>query len=621
MAMDFFEHQERARKRTGVLVLLFVVAVVATVAVLNVIAAMIFVRSGEQLLPVLGLTTLAVLATIAVGAMVKTAQMASGGRAVAEALGGRLLTPAGADADERRALNVVEEMAIASGLPVPAVYVLQDASINAFAAGRTPQDSVIGLTDGCMRRLTRDELQGVVAHEFSHIFHRDTTLNMRLVGWLGGILALSLIGRAILRGSRYSSRKNNGGPMAVGLALFVVGIVGYFFGRLIQSAVSRQREFLADASAVQYTRNPDGLAGALERISRGVGSQLEAPRTAEFSHFLFAEGLTSMFATHPPIAERVRRIRGLGAAMKEPGAQAPARAVAAPGASDPPRIAPEWSGANAPRVVSAAAVQHAVQHAGEVTPVSLEAAREIIASLPRALVHAAHHPFDARAVVVGLLLSPDPRMQGRQRARIRDADGRLSEALASIEVSLAAVRPWQRLPLLEMCAASLTLLSPQQYHEFKAVLADVVGADDAVDRFEWIVRVVLRRAVEKRGSGGGARVSPTPQDARLVTSVLSYSGARTVAEAEHAWQRASHANPGLQGALVPAKECSLDALDAALGALDMLSPRHKRQVVEGCTAAVCADGRTTPVEAELLRAVCAGMGVPMPPLQADAIEE
>lgn len=652
MAMDFFEHQEQARRRTGVLVVLFIAAVICTVVSVNLLALVAFGALGGKggagaAGGIVVVTTLSVLAVVGIGSLVKSAQMSAGGVAVAEALGGRPLRPDTRDPDERRVLNVVEEMAIASGLPVPPVYILEDDTINAFAAGRTHTDSVIGLTRGCVQRLTRDELQGVVGHEFSHIFHQDTRLNVRLVAMLGGIFVLALIGRGILRSMRFSrSSKNNNAPLLFGLGLLVIGSVGYFFGRLIQSAVSRQREFLADASAVQYTRNPDGLAGALEKIARGAGSEISAPRATEFSHFFFASGLQSLFATHPPPDERIRRIRGLnvaamdartalvgqgahvalhersGADGRAPGRGSPAGPAGRTSASVVPPIPPiahpsamaAAIAAASNAVVSASSTRAAVAEAGSLAPAQIDRARGILDGLPAALVHAAHHPFDARAVVIGLLLSGNGAAQERQIGMVRTADPRLEPSLRALAPTVASLRPEQRLPLLEMSASALALLSPHQYAEFAALLSAIIGADGEVDRMEWTVRVVLRRAIERRGSADERTRRPTPADGALVVSVLAYSGARTQAEAEAAWQSARQSDSSLPAALLPADACTLDALDEALAALDRSAPDMKRAVVAGCVAAVCADGQTTATEAELLRAICDGVGVPVPPV-------
>src|SRR5690606_28971990 len=242
-----------------------------------------------------------------------------GGSVVAGLLGGLPVNPATDDPDERRLVNVVEEMAIASGVPVPAIYVLPgEESINAFAAGYGVHDAAVAVTRGALKHLTRDELQGVIAHEFSHILNGDMRLNIRLIGLLHGLLLLALIGRVLLRsgGRSRGRRKEKGGSVQValiGLGLVLLGYIGVFFGKLIKAAASRQREYLADAAAVQFTRNPEGIAGALKKIGAlGAGSRIVHPRAEELSHLYFASGLRSsfagLFATHPPLVERIRRI-------------------------------------------------------------------------------------------------------------------------------------------------------------------------------------------------------------------------------------------------------------------------------------------------------------------------
>jgi len=329
--MDFFAHQDAARRNTKRLVVYFALAVVAIVgAVYTAVRLILFgvlLKQGQDVPAfwdpqVFTVTAGITLAVILVGSVYKIVALRQGGDAVAWMLGGRLLDPATTDLAERRLLNVVEEMAIASGVPVPQVYVLdKEKGINAFAAGFTPQDAVIGVTDGTVRLLSRDELQGVIAHEFSHLLNGDMRLNLRLIGVLHGILVIALIGYMILRSLRFSgggrsSKKGGGGVIAIllfGLALLIIGWVGVFFGRLIKSAVSRQREFLADAASVQFTRNPDGLAGALKKIGGyGTGSRLTAPKAEEASHMFFGNALKphqfAALETHPPLGQRVRRI-------------------------------------------------------------------------------------------------------------------------------------------------------------------------------------------------------------------------------------------------------------------------------------------------------------------------
>lgn len=620
MAMDFFESQERAKRNTGVLVALFVVGVVATVASVHLLLSFTIGRGNPMDPRMLLLAGGSVGAVVLVGTLVKQVQMSHGGRAVAEALGGRMIDPGSRDPSERKILNIVEEMAIASGMPVPPVYVMDDDAINAFAAGNSPKDAVIGVTAGCIRELDRDELQGVVAHEFSHVFHQDMRLNMRLVAWLGGIFAISMVGRLILRsmrGVRSSRDKNNGAAVAamLGIGLFLIGIVGYFFGRIIQSAVSRQREYLADASAVQYTRNPEGIAGALERIGRSAtGSRVSAPAAAEFSHFFFADGVAALFSTHPPLEERIRRIRGL---RPPAGAGAPTAIGTAPVGDVPARTAPVAAAALAGTAVDASRVRSARAEIGSLDATRIEAARSLVGSIDPRMLAAAHEPFDARAAVVRLLLSADLGERMRQLAIVRANDRGLAEASAGL--AGCTVRPADRLPILELCAPSIAMLAPAQYAAFRISLAQLMASDGELDRVEWMVRVVLRQAVEGRGASpvpNGPR--PTVDDAALVASVLAWSGASDQAAAGRAWAEARSSDPGLPAGPVPAARCTLDALDAALRALAQAGPGFKRRVVDACVAAVTADRRTTVEEAELLRAICASIGVPMPPIAATA---
>ena len=320
--MDFFEHQDQARKHTKVLVVYFVIAVGCIIASVYIASLLIFYgtgteqEAGEPLRklvlwnPQLFLyVVLGTLGVVIIGSLYKTAALAKGGSAVAESLGGRLISPNTTHPAERKLRNVVEEMAIASGVPVPKIYVLDDEKgINAFAAGHAPGDAAIAVTRGCMTLLNRDELQGVIGHEFSHILNRDMRLNLRIMGVIFGIVCLAVIGRVLI----YSRGGRDRNPlMFLGLALIVIGAIGVFFGRLIQAALSRQREFLADASSVQFTRNPAGLSGALQKIG-GAGSKLESAHAGEASHMFFGNGMGKPFlgalATHPPLATRIRAI-------------------------------------------------------------------------------------------------------------------------------------------------------------------------------------------------------------------------------------------------------------------------------------------------------------------------
>ncbi len=332
MATNFFDQQDAARRRTGLLIFYFGLAVVAIITSVYLAVTALFFATGQQqhggaLFDPARLAAVATIVGLVVvlGSLYKIIALQEGGAAVARLLGGRLIDPGSSVPGERKLLNVVEEMALASGTPVPPVYVLDnEAGINAFAAGFTPRDAVVSVSRGCMDHLTRDELQGVVAHEFSHLLNGDMRLNLRVMGLLHGILLIALIGEIVIRlagnsssSSRSESDRDSKGSSGLaffllGLALLVIGWAGVFFGRLIKCAISRQREFLADASAVQFTRNPDGIAGALKKIGGlAQGSRIESPHAEEACHLFFSMGvpaLSSLLATHPPLVERIRRI-------------------------------------------------------------------------------------------------------------------------------------------------------------------------------------------------------------------------------------------------------------------------------------------------------------------------
>ncbi|MDO9322225.1 MAG: M48 family metallopeptidase [Pseudomonas sp.] len=483
--MNFFEHQARAKRNSGRLILLLALAVICLIALTSVILMVLITRFGQAPLQLLsheapgyaadgslvtdwsliGAVTIAVISVVLLGSLYKTMQLSKGGKAVAERLGGRLINLAPQSPEERRVLNVVEEMAIASGTPVPPVYLLDDPSINAFAAGLTPQDAVIGITRGAIFLLSRDELQGVIAHEFSHIFHGDMRLNTRLVAVLHGILLLGLIGGQLLDSSNRSIRltsrindRNNTGVLilAIGCALWLLGYAGTFFGNLIKAAVSRQREFLADAAAVQFTRNDQSIAGALKKIGGYAGgSQLQASHAAEFSHMYFGPGihmaLGSLLATHPPLDERIRRVEPRWDGSF-PLVVLPAEAYAN-NVDAEAQVSANWdaaiSGLSAAPSYSPQAVEHAIEHIGEPQAAHLSAARNSLQRLAEPLKAAAHRSLDAQALVYGLLLSNEEPHQSKQlellRARLNPD---IAQVLQQLRGELSRLDADLRLPLL-----------------------------------------------------------------------------------------------------------------------------------------------------------------------------
>src|SRR5690606_21017161 len=427
--MQFFEHQDQARGRTTLLLVLFLGAVIALVGASSAAAhfALTFGLRPDELLSTnrwshVALAGALTFGIILLGSAYRMLQLRGGGEKVAETLGGTLASGSSPDILERRVVNVVEEMAIAAGLAVPPVYILRgEVGINAFAAGWSPDDAVIGVTQGALEGLKRDQLQGVIAHEFSHILNRDCALNMRLIGILHGIVLISIIGRVLMRagtGSTHRSRKDGGTAhfLLAGFAIWVFGSLGVLVARSIQAAVSRQREYLADASAVQFTRNPDGIAGALATIGSQT-SVLQSPHGGETSHMLIGEPTANFLgalASHPPLFDRIKRIlprwNGEFAALATP-----------PGtvrkSLEPPSSGPQPSGVDIAREVLRGGFLGAPPAAEPVIGAAilsdlestsnspnLDKARRLLALIPATLRNAAEDPFSARALILAWLV-------------------------------------------------------------------------------------------------------------------------------------------------------------------------------------------------------------------------
>ncbi|CAN5826326.1 M48 family metallopeptidase [soil metagenome] len=642
MTTDFFDRQDAAKRNTTRLVVLFVLAVLAIMVSIHVILAFAFGYLGADertrgvdvsLLADPAIAMLALIGTLLVvggGSLFKVAQLRGGGRVVAEQLGGRLLNPDTADPAERKLLNVVEEMAIAAGTTAPPVYLLeQEAGINAFAAGFSPEGAVIGVTRGAAEQLSRDELQGVIAHEFSHILNGDMRMNIRLIGLLHGILIIGILGYFVLRMTAFSGHRgrrsrdqgNAALPLlAVGAGLMVVGFLGTFFGNLIKAAVSRQREFLADASAVQFTRQPGGLAGALRKIGGlPAGSTIESPNAPEASHMFFGRGTSgfnALFSTHPPLKERIRRID-----PSWDGTFPDVAPVAPPAQAMPGTASGFATGGSGVRETFAA--QHALDHIGRPTDAHLRYAGRLLAGLPDRIRAAAHEPYGARALVYALLLDRDPDLRRTQLQHLeRAADaGVLEETLRLVPV-VAGLDTKARLPVVEIALPALRSLTAEQYRIFKQNVAVLVQADEAIDLFEWSLQRILLHDLDAHQDGAGPprerhrSLGPLQPQCEVLLSRLAYAGHQDDEGARAAFEAGRQALGMPQARMRAAGEADLAALDTALTDLEQAAPQVKRRVLEGAVACITADRQVTATEAELLRAVSASLGVPMPPLLA-----
>ena len=629
--MNFFEHQAQARKTSRRLVLLFMLAVLCVVAAVDFAFLLIFgganVPDGQALLSpsglaanagVLGVGSLLTVSVIGLASGVRAAALRSGGGRVARELGGTLVDPDTRDPRQRRLINVVEEIAIASGVPVPEVYVLaQEPGINAFAAGHSTADAAIAVTRGALESLDRAQLQGVIAHEFSHVLNGDMRLNIRLMAALFGILVLAIVGRRVIRGSYYVGRSREGGGALVllAVAVMIVGYVGLFFGRLIQAAVSRQREYLADASAVQFTRHPEGIGGALKRIAASAdGSTLQVD-SEEVGHMLFGSGRASrLFATHPPLIERIQRIepRFDPDELERVRAEMLAERQREPDPDETP-AAPQGGGVRD--------LGDWIERIGQPGQWELLLAAAVSAGLPDPLTRAAHSPQWAPALLAWALLSEHDEVRQRQMMIIAEGLG------ADVEQQVRALvgvqsrsRAEQRVPLFEMAFPMLRQRPLEDIERLEETIQALIRADGRVEVFEYLlgrlVRQLLWEATHPSAAPGPGRtpLARRLDDAAAVLAVLARHGHRDDDAARAAfdagWSRLSDAPP--PPAAFEAGTAWSEALDAALERLDRVRPEGKQALIAAIVTTAADDGEVRPSEAALVRAMAGLIHVPLP---------
>ncbi len=667
--MDFFEHQERARRGTFWLVLYFAIAVV--LVVLSVYAAAVVIvgfiewkQNEGQLrwwIPELfAAVTAATVIVIFTGSLFKIWQVSGSGEQVAQSLGGREVQANTRDLGERILLNVVEEMALAAGTPVPPVYILNDEEgINAFAAGTTPQNAVIGITRGAVDTLSRDQLQGVIAHEFSHILNGDMRLNVRLMGWLHGILLLALIGYFMLRmighggvRSNSSSGKKGDGGLVIAIllgsiALIVIGYVGVFFAQLIKAAVSRQREYLADASAVQFTRNPDGITGALKKIGGWQEhSKIKAASAEEASHMFFGSAmLTSLFATHPPLSDRIRRIdpqfsgqfpnvaatQHSASEIIDPRSLAIARGTLSGQVAGLTGAAPTRDLVKAHAVAVAGAQRIAeqpdsvVESIGHPTIEHIQQVHGLVDRLDPKLASSIRDPLSAIAVIYALLMAP-PESEVRERQwQVLDesADVLVLSEIKRVQNAVDQLVAEQRLPVACLALPALHQMSPAQTLEFQHTAGALIRADKRTTLFEFAVsRFIAKRLVARLHPQRAKPISHRPatefRDAfGIVLSTLAKVG--NANDPTTAFQLGLQAldehGAGLKSISMSASEqLSVPALDQALDQLELASPKARRSMLAAFTACISADRQVSVQEGELLRVIADALGSPVPPI-------
>jgi Zn-dependent protease with chaperone function/uncharacterized tellurite resistance protein B-like protein len=684
--MDFFERQEKAHRNTKLLVVYFVAGVAMLIAAIYLVCALIFTgvafrahkyRSAEDEVQIswwnpklfLGVAT-GTLAVVAIGSIFKTLELSQGGSAVATMLNGRLVPPTTPDPNERKLLNVVEEMAIAAGVPVPQVYVMDEENgINAFAAGHSTSDAVISVTRGAIKLLTRDELQGVIGHEFSHILNGDMRLNLRLMGAIFGIVCLAIIGRILLQVRGSDSKDKNPLPL-LGLALLLLGWIGFFFGRLIQAAVSRQREFLADASSVQFTRNPAGLSGALQKIGRySFGSHIEAPQAEQVSHMFFGNGVGEPFfglmATHPPITERIHAIdpawegkfpplapdqfetverAAISQLEHESGTPSLLNALASipeitgqppepssmgrdpfteivTGAIKEKRAADRTAARfPAPPVIAANSFLAGV---GAPNTAHLRYAEQIRNAIPENLKTAARDSLGASTIIYSLLLSGDESVRQKQlKGLATTVSSGAAQETAILWPRIEPIATHAKLPLVDLALPALRQLSRDQYQQFSKAIQELIEADNEIDLFEYVLQKVVLRHLDPHFNGARKPIiqyyslKPLAQDCAVLLSGLARLGEEVPEKVAAAFQQGAQPlsyAAQVELALVPAEQCDLSQVDAALNRLAQAAPQIKKNLLNACAQTVAADGLIQETEAEMLRAIADTLDCPLPP--------
>lgn len=641
--MDFFTQQEKARKKTGLLVLFFFLAVLLIISAIYGAISMVLLSNHSINSPfqpgiLLGVVA-GTLLIVGGGSLFKINQLREGGNAVATMLGAVPVSLDTKNLKEKQLLNVVEEMAIASGAGMPAVFVLEEPGINAFAAGWKTNDAVVCVTRGCLETLTRDELQGVVAHEFSHLLNGDMRLNIKLMGIIFGILVIGQIGYWVLRGSGSGTRvrskdKNSGGGaiIAIAIALLVIGYIGVFFGNLIKAAVSRTREYLADSSAVQFTRNPIGIAGALKKIGAVTdGSRISHHNASQASHMFFANGLSgfwsNIFATHPPLEKRIRCIDpafngdfsqiqiSVPAAQSSAAATGPVPGQQTPGASN---ISSGFQGGLRldPTVMLASV--------GSITQETVAYSSMLIQSIPSQVRLAILDKNGAQAVLFGMLLSKDSNVRDWQRATI---SANLPALMARIDETVPYLANIDRLAyatIATLAVNSLRTISESEYPLFTSTLKGLVEADGKINLFEYMLQRMVQSRIAPRflkDNTPGRTITSIETIApacAAVFSALAWEGSSNPVDAGYAFNNGAGLFPLTTLELLPREQYTIQLLDAALNQLDCLVPPVKKQVLAGCIAIAMTDNVINLNEAEFLRAVADALSCPMPPLMAPA---
>src|ERR1700704_5121233 len=638
--MDFFEQQHRARRRTWLMLVLFVLAVAAIVAAFDLICAIVYVWLFDARIPhsngllqqvprsVYLWSTLATLLVIGWGTASRLHQLSGGGVAVAELVGARHVKRDSGEPAERRLLNVVEEMALASGITVPLVFVMDDQrAINAFAAGYSPNQATVIVTHGALEQLNRDELQGVVAHEFSHILNGDMRLNIHLLGVIAGVVMIGSIGAFLMTGIRDGDDLRRAGTdirvFFLGLLLWLIGSIGVLAGRLIKAVISREREFLADASAVQFTRNPEGIGGALFKIGLR-GSTIAQRHAEELSHMCIGAPVNdyfefALFHDHPPLDERIERLLGPGAKrlLSERMERAEAAALSARGSPVVSElVSPLYADRAGPPAASGAAglARSMFESIGNPSSAHLDHARGMLDAIPAEIRAAVGNEKGAEAALFALLLG-EGELGKAQLALVGEGSGAGGPApSARFADALKPLGGRARLPVLQLAIPTLKRLPGPEREALLETIKAVIEADRKVTLGEFVLLTLCRSQIQKEPKRPPAvkyrSVDAVATEAAVLLSLLAHSAKGGMT----AFDKGMAALGAAGGVLRAPSELSIGVVESALKELNLLAPLKKPLFIKACVATAMADDKLTLAEAELLRAICASLDSPLPPI-------
>jgi Zn-dependent protease with chaperone function len=629
--MDFFDHQDQARRKTGQLVSAFVLGVLVTVSLVNLLGfgisllvqantgaaikggpwSMLVTWLGSHYAWQLALGTLLIIAAGSIAAYWQLRQ--GGGEVVARWSGARPVDYQQNEPAVQQFINVSEEMAIAAGAPVPALFVMEhEATINAFVAGYRADEAVLVVSRGALDALSRDELQGVVGHEFSHILNGDMQLNVRLMAVLAGLIQIGQTGRWMWHSLRFGLRSSRRGRSdlalaLLGLALILVGYIGVLSARVIKAGVSRQREYLADASSVQFTRNPDGIAGALYKIrEHSQGSQLLHRHAEDMSHFCFGESvaLSAMMATHPPLDDRIRRVNPTFMARARHRSRASEQADTAVA-----RTAPDAFD----QVMGVATIGAL---AGTARPDHLDYARQLYKNIPEQIRHSVHQSAGARAFCYSQLMLASPGHEQALLNLVKQEDVSAVEVLRRLWPFYQKIDTQLRLPLLNMVIPVLKRLDERERLVFQDRLERLAHLDGSLALREWVLLAQVRHHLSESGSSWSGHTRPFKEcghDVQVLLSALVHVN-REPLLARATFEQTLKPFDIPDKSLLPAERAGFIEVTAALGHLGDIAHFWRRSVLQASADVIRADGAIYQEEYELLRTLADCLGCPMPPM-------